>query len=77
MTLRQNPFGRFFMYWKKWVKIALKYFAKLFFIGVVYRVLWGFGKRAFHGAVLQYYVLPLFFAHHFTTSITLLRITLL
>ena len=34
---------------KKWVKIALKYFAKLFFIGLFM----GFNQRAFHGTFLR------------------------
>ena len=49
MTLRFNLFARLFRYEKKWVKIALKYFAKLFFIGLFI----GFNRRrAFHGAWL-------------------------
>jgi hypothetical protein len=46
------------MYGKKWVKIELKYFAKLLFMGllmgfggVVYGVWWGCGGKAFHGAI--------------------------
>ena len=49
MTLRQNHFARFFMFGKKWVNIALKYCAKLFFLGCF----WGFVKGHFTGQPLR------------------------
>ena len=42
MTLRQTPLLDFLCIKKKWVKIALKYCAKLFFLGCfwVFVVVW-------------------------------------
>ena len=50
MTLCFKFFAKLFMYRKKQVKIALKYFAKLFFIGLFMELFIWFNLKAFHRA---------------------------